>query len=145
MATDENQTPELGPEIVGMRITVYHLLPFFLDPSATEDDICRLYGLTARQVAAARAYVLRNPEEVLARHLEIEARNAAGNPPEVNERMQRTHERFLRFKEWLANRDRQEVKEKQRGETPANGDRADSARLPSFREWLAEHEAQTEA
>src|SRR5260370_40549953 len=71
-----------GPEIVGTRITVYHLLQSFLDPTVTEEEICRVYDLTARQVAAARAYVLGNPDTVLAEHLKIEQRLAEGNPPE---------------------------------------------------------------
>lgn len=43
-----------GPEIAGTRITVFHLLPYFLDPSATEAYICRVNNLTAEQVSAAR-------------------------------------------------------------------------------------------
>lgn len=68
MATDLVQG---GPEIIGTRINVYHLLPYFLDPTATEAQIAALYELTIEQVAAARAYVLNNPDTVLARHLEI--------------------------------------------------------------------------
>jgi hypothetical protein len=64
---------------------VYHLLDSFLDPTVTENDICRVYELTAQQVAAARAFVLRNPDTVLAKHLQIEAKLAAGNPPHVRE------------------------------------------------------------
>jgi uncharacterized protein (DUF433 family) len=63
-----------GPEITGTRITVYNLLQSFLDPTVTEEEICRVYGLTSGQVAAARAYVLSNPETVLAEHLKIEER-----------------------------------------------------------------------
>src|SRR3954466_11645731 len=102
MATDLIQDRGRGPEIVGTRITVYNLLPYFLDPTVTEAYLCRLYSLTAEQVAAARAYVLNNADTVLARHLEIEARMAAGNPPEVIERAKQTHANFLSFKEWLA-------------------------------------------
>ncbi|MBW3540501.1 MAG: hypothetical protein KY476_09530 [Planctomycetes bacterium] len=87
-----------GPELIGTRITVYDLLPHFLDPTATEGYICHLYNLTPQQVAAARAYVLNNPDETLAEHLEIEARMAEGNPPEVIERAKATHERFMAFK-----------------------------------------------
>src|SRR5437868_407840 len=32
-----------GPEIAGTRITVYHLLQSFLDPTVTEEEICRVY------------------------------------------------------------------------------------------------------
>src|SRR5436190_15832441 len=93
-----------GPEIVGTRITVYNLLPHFLDPTATEAYICRVYELTPEQVAAARAYVLNNPETVLAEHLRIEARMADGNPPQVIEQARHTHAAFLSFKQWLAER-----------------------------------------
>ena len=75
-----------GPEIAGTRITVYNLLHSFLDPTVTEEEICRVYDLTPRQVAEARAYVLGNPETVLAEHLKIEERLAAGNPPAVREK-----------------------------------------------------------
>ena len=91
-----------GPEIVGTRITIYNLLPEFLDPSVTEASLCDRYELMPQQVAAARAYVLEHADTVLARHLEIEARMAAGNPPAVVERAKETHKNFLRFKEWLA-------------------------------------------
>lgn len=90
-----------GPEIAGTRITVYNLLPYFLDSAATENSIAELYDLTVEQVAAARAYVLNNAERVLKRHAEIEARMAAGNPPEVAEKIKRGHERFLQFKEFF--------------------------------------------
>ena len=87
-----------GPEIPGTRITVYNLLQSFLDPTVTEEEICRVYGLSSGQVAAARAYVLSNPETVLAEHLKIEERIAVGNPPEVRERAERARATFLSFK-----------------------------------------------
>jgi uncharacterized protein (DUF433 family) len=71
MTTDLIHDKGQGPEIVGTRITIYHLLQSFLDPTVTEHEICRVYDLTARQVAAARAYVLGNPDTVLAEHLKI--------------------------------------------------------------------------
>ncbi len=116
-----------GPEIAGTRITVYNLLQSFLDPQATEEEICRIYGLTPSQVAAARAYVLSNPDTVLAEHLKIEQRLAAGNPPEVREQAERAKATFQSFKEWLA-------------EKEATGAAANEAprHFPTFREWLAE-------
>lgn len=74
-----------GPEIAGTRITVYNLLPSFLDPTLTEAEICHVYGLSLEQVTAARAYGLRNPDTVLAQHLKIEERMAAVNPLEVKQ------------------------------------------------------------
>lgn len=44
-----------GPEIVGTRITVYNLLPYFLDETATEAFLCRPYKLTPAVAYAARA------------------------------------------------------------------------------------------
>lgn len=138
MANDLVHDRSLGPEIVGMRITVYNLLPYFLDPTATEAYICKIYELTPEQVAAARAYVLNNLETVLARHLEIEARIAAGNPPEVIERAKQTHALFLRFKDWLVKQEETEARENAGEFASANGNT-----LPTFREWLAENESRS--
>jgi uncharacterized protein (DUF433 family) len=131
-----------GPEIAGTRITVYNLLEHFLDPNATEAYICQLYELAPEQVAAARAYVLNNPETVLARHLEIEARMAAGNPPEVIERAKQTHATFLKFKEWLVMRQQSEAAENG-GTSGSLTGKNGSSRLPKFREWLAEQAPRT--
>ncbi len=133
-----------GPEIVGMRITVYNLLSDFMDPTATEAHICKVYALTPEQVAAARAFILNNPDTVLARHLELEARMAAGNPPEVIERAKKTHATFMAFKQWLIERQRAEAEE-DAFEARLNNGPADAARFPTFREWLAEQEAQQAA
>lgn len=132
-----------GPEIVGTRITVYNLLPHFLDASLTEAVICRMYELTPEQVAAARAYVLNNPDTILARHLDLEARMTAGNSPEVIERAKHTHATFLRFKDWLAQRRRTEAQEDAE-EPPSAGGENGSARLPTFQEWLAQQESMPE-
>jgi uncharacterized protein (DUF433 family) len=129
-----------GPEIVGTRITVYNLLPDFLDPTKTEAAICRAYDLNSEQVAAARAYVLNHADEVLARHLEIEERMAAGNSPELIEQAKRAHARFQVFREWLANRQRAEAKDRAaelNSETGRNG----TGHFPTFREWLQEQES----
>jgi uncharacterized protein (DUF433 family) len=129
-----------GPELIGTRITVYNLMPYFLDPACTEDAIARLYKLTAEQVAAVRAYALNNAERVMSRHREIEARNAAGNPPEVVEQMKKAHSRLMEFKEWLARR------QTTIGGDHENGSRArreESSRSPLFDEWKAQHPSET--
>ncbi|MCE9530534.1 MAG: DUF433 domain-containing protein [Planctomycetes bacterium] len=128
-----------GPEIAGTRITVYNLLTDFLDPTATEDYICRVYKLTPEQVAAARAYVLNNPETVLEKHLEIEARIATGNPSELIERAKQTHETFLSFKAWLEKRQQAEAREKHNGSASRSSQNG-AGHFPSFREWIAEQE-----
>src|SRR5271167_1273186 len=121
MATDLIQDRGRGPEIVGTRITVYNLLSDFLDPTATEASICRIYDLTPEQVAAARAYVLNNPDTVLTEHLKIEAKMAVGNPPEVIEQAKQTHATFMSFKEWLAERKQAEAQEPNTASTSGNG------------------------
>ena len=131
-----------GPEIIGTRITVYNLLPDFLDSTVTEASICRLYGLTSEQVAAARAYVLNNPETILAEHLKIEARMAAGNPPEVIEQAKRTHAAFVSFKKWLMERQQAETRD-QTAESTSGSNQAGCNRFPTFHEWLAEQQPQS--
>jgi uncharacterized protein (DUF433 family) len=132
MASDIIQDRGRGPEIAGTRITVYNLLPSFLDPTVTEEEICRVYDLSAQQVAAARAYVLGNPDTVLAEHLRIEERLAVGNPPEVRARAERAKAALQNFKRWLAEREA----------ANGQGDGAGEGRagFPTFREWLATHE-----
>jgi hypothetical protein len=100
----DNDEPIQGPNILGTRFAVYHFLDALLDPSVTESYICRIYELTAQQVAATRACVLRNPETVLAQHLKIEERLAAENPPQVREAAERAMATFKSFKDWLAHR-----------------------------------------
>ena len=110
-----------GPELLGTRITVYDLLIHFLQPADTEAFICKLYDLTPEQVAAARAYILNNLETVLAGHLKIEARIAAGNPPEVIEQAEKTHETFSRFKEWIDHREKSTAEENAGESTSMSG------------------------
>jgi uncharacterized protein (DUF433 family) len=129
-----------GPEIVGTRVTVYNLLPDFLEPELTENDLCRLYELTPEQVAAARAYVLDNCQTVWAKHAEIEARIAIGNPPEVIEAAQKTHAEFLAFREWLAQRENAKASEITVDVTAEHG-RNGPGQFPTFREWLAQRES----
>jgi len=139
MATELIRDRGRGPEIEGTRITVYDLLLHFLDPTETEATICRVYELTPEQVAAARAYVLNNPETVLAKHLQIEARMAAGNPPEAIERAKETHATFLSFKKWLSEREEAAAQEHAAEVTSGSG-RNGPKEFPTFKEWLAERE-----
>ncbi len=139
MAIDMIQDRGRGPEIVGTRITVYNLLSDFLDPTATEASICRIYDLTPAQVAAARAYVLNNPETVLAEHLRIDARMSADNPAEVIEQAKQTHAAFMSFKEWLVQRQQAAAREISAESTSGNGPK----RFPTFREWVAEKESRS--
>ena len=98
-----------GPQIAGTRITVFNLIPYFLEADTTEATICKIYNLSPGQVAAARAYVLNHFDDVMAVHRKIEARNAAGNPPEVVEQMRRTHVAFETYRRQFSERKRAEA------------------------------------
>jgi hypothetical protein len=137
MASDLIKDEGQETRISGTRLTVYDLLPYFIDPTATEEFIGRVYDLTVEQVAAARASVFANADTVLARHLQIEERLAIGNPPEVIEKARAMHARFVAFRKWLADREAED-----RESLASNGDEsADPDRIPSFREWLAREAA----
>ncbi len=132
-----------GPEIRGTRITVYNLLPHLLDPTATEDFICQVNRLTPEQVAAARAYILRNPDTILSEHLKIEERIAVGNSPQVIKRAEEARATFSKFKEWLSKR------EKEGPTTPHSWATQEDAAgragsFTTFREWLAEQKLKPE-
>ncbi len=131
-----------GPEIVGTRITVYNLLPNFLDSTATDAYICQLYELTPEQVAAARAYVLNHADTVLARHIEIEAKINLGNSPELIERSKKTHADFVRFKDWLAERKQPTAKDAAQAPTSASAG-PNGGQSPTLKQWLAERGAGT--
>jgi len=134
MATDLLHERGRGPELIGTRITVYNLLPHFLDPTATESYICQLYGLTPEQVAAARAFVLHHADTVLVEHLKIEASMEAGNPPEVIAKARQTHAAFEKLKRRLAEQ-----------ASPGKDSSLAAAQpiLPTFREWFVEQESRT--
>ncbi len=135
MTTDLIHDRGRGPEISGTRITVYSLLPHFLQPEDTESYICKLYDLTPEEVAAARAYVLNNVDSVLARHLQIEDRIAAGNPPELIDQAKKTHETFLRFKRWLDQRETANGRQDVADSSSQSGSTATG--FPTFRQWVA--------
>jgi hypothetical protein len=99
-----------------------------------------MYDLSPEQVAAARAYVLNNPDEVLAQHLRIEARIAEGNPPEVREAAKRTHELLMRFKAWLEERKLADAEEDEKNR--AAGIETTHEPRPTFREWVMQQKSQ---
>ncbi len=129
-----------GPELIGTRIAIYNLLPHFLEPLATEEYICRMCSLSRRSRSAHRAYVLNNFETVMAVHRRIEARIAAGNPPEVIEQGKRTHERLIRFKEWLAQRDRLAAQQKAIDSTSQQSP-AHPVPFPTFEDYLSQRQS----
>ena len=134
MAVDSHQT--IDQEIEGTRITIYTLVPHFLDPQATEAYIAQLYGLSSEQVATARAYVLANLDTVLSQHLRLEARATEGNPARLVEMTEQTRSALLKFKEWLKEKEQIELS----GPGVESRSRGPAARrsASTFKEWFAE-------
>jgi len=83
-----------GPEIAGTRITVYDILDYVTNgwhPTA----IAAFLRLSTDQVLAAVRYIEVHGEEVMAEYREMLARDARGNPPELQAQLDAAHARFL--------------------------------------------------
>jgi len=79
-----------GPEIAGTRITVYDILDY------TRRDwhhtaIASLFGLSSQQVLAAIQYIDEHRDEVIAEYEGMVQRDARGNPPEIQARLDAIH------------------------------------------------------
>ena len=92
-----------GPELKGTRITVYDVVYYHLHGHAP-NDIAVILGISTPEVMALLAYFEEHREEVMAWHNKIEERNARGNPPEVEEKLKASREKFQAL---LAERRRQ--------------------------------------
>lgn len=75
-----------GPEIRDSRITVYDVVDYLLmawEPAR----IAALFKLTTAQVEAAVAYIMDHKLEVIREYHEMLEREARGNPPELQARL----------------------------------------------------------
>jgi uncharacterized protein (DUF433 family) len=89
-----------GPKIAGTRITVYTVLEY-LEEGYSREWIALTLGLSSRQVQAAIDYIACHRDEVQADFDKIMERIRKGNPPEVQQRLERAREKFRRM---VANR-----------------------------------------
>jgi uncharacterized protein (DUF433 family) len=83
-----------GPEIAGTRITVYDVLDYH-KTGMHRDLIADTLELSSQQVEAAIRYIEEHRDEVMADYEEMLARDARGNPPELQAKLDAGHERFL--------------------------------------------------
>ena len=83
-----------GPEIAGTRITVYDILDYYKE-GWHRDAIASTLRLSSRQVEAAIRYIEEHRDDVMAEYEEMLARDARGNPPELQAKLDAGHERFL--------------------------------------------------
>ena len=83
-----------GPEVAGTRITVYDVLDYH-NLGWHRDMIAVTLSLSSQQVEVAIRYIEEHRDEVLAEYEEMLARDACGNPPELQAKLDAGHERFL--------------------------------------------------
>ncbi len=83
-----------GPEIEGTRITVYDVLDYH-KLGWPRDLIAVTLSLNSREVEAAVQYIEEHRDEVMAEYAKMLERDARGNPPEVQAKLDAGHERFL--------------------------------------------------
>ena len=82
-----------GPEIAGSRITVYDVLDYHKHGWPAK-EIAWLFHLSTAQVEAAVRYIEEHRDEVMANYAEMLARDARGNPPELQAKLDAAHERL---------------------------------------------------
>ncbi len=75
-----------GPEIAGTRITVYDVLDYHKH-GWHRDLIAATLSLNSRQVEAAIRYIEEHRDEVMADYQEMLDRDARGNPPELQAKL----------------------------------------------------------
>jgi uncharacterized protein (DUF433 family) len=82
-----------GPEIAGSRITVYDVLDYHKHGWPAK-EIAWLFHLSTAQVEVAIRYIEERRDEVMADYQEMLDRDARGNPPELQAKLDARHERF---------------------------------------------------
>ncbi len=97
--------------IAGTRITVYDIY-YYMEHGRSIEEITELLPVTVEQAQAAIRYIEEHKAEVHEVHRRIEVRNARGNSPEVEAKLEETR---IRMQAWL-----QQRREAQRQE--ANGE-----------------------
>jgi uncharacterized protein (DUF433 family) len=79
-----------GPEIAGTRITVYDVWDY-LKEGCHHTDIAMMLRISSAQVQAAIQYIEQHKSEVLAEYQKMLGREAQGNPPEIQAKLQSSH------------------------------------------------------
>jgi uncharacterized protein (DUF433 family) len=85
-----------GPEIKGSRITVYSILDFMIDGWHCE-RIADWFRLHPEEVKAAMEYIREHTLEVMREYVKILERSERGNPPELQAKLDASHEKFQRL------------------------------------------------
>jgi uncharacterized protein (DUF433 family) len=92
-----------GPSIAGTRINIYDVY-YYLENNWSKAETADILGVSLEQVQAAVAYIKEHKADVMAVHQRIEERNARGNPPEIQAKLELAH---IKLQDMLkANRER---------------------------------------
>ncbi len=89
---EEGNSGSFGPnEIVdgrinGTRITVWDVV-YYRQNGQTNEEIAEILGLTSSQIQSALRYIAAHEDEVMRTHRALEERNARGNPPELQRKL----------------------------------------------------------
>jgi len=94
------ETPH-GPKISGTRITVYDIYNYMVN-DWHHTAIAALFAMSSEEVLGVMRYIEQHRDEVHAVHLKIEERNARGNPPEVQAKLDAIHAKYAPI--WAARR-----------------------------------------
>jgi uncharacterized protein (DUF433 family) len=92
-----------GPEIAGTRITVYDIMDYYKH-GEHPDAIAAWLRIGGEQVRVAIRYIEEHKEEVLAEYQKMLERDAAGNPPELQAKLDATSEKYKPMWEELRRR-----------------------------------------
>jgi hypothetical protein len=92
-----------GPELKGTRLTVYDIIPYRLDGYTPEQLVGIFTGyrglLGPAHFEALYRYMDEHHDEVMAVHQKIEARNARGNPPEIEAKLAQSRAKLAALRE----------------------------------------------
>ena len=94
--------------IKGTRITVWDVV-HYLEGNWTAQEIADVLRLSLDQVKVTVKYIEEHRDEVMSVHRQIEARNARGNPPEVEKKVVETR---AKMQAWLMARQLEKELEK---------------------------------
>jgi uncharacterized protein (DUF433 family) len=82
-----------GPQIEGSRLTVFDVLDY-LQADWHPTQIALLFRVSTRQIDAAVRYIDEHRDEEMEQYNRILARSAQGNPPELQAKLDESHEHF---------------------------------------------------
>lgn len=98
MNADRNGSdPDRGHEIIGPRVTVYHVYEYLVH-GRSKEEILDILPITSEQYDRAILYIDQNRTNVEEIHRQIEERIARGNPPEIRARLEESHRKFEALK-----------------------------------------------